>query len=159
MLLSIMMSFVATFIILIFADQLVKLGASMTWFARFFLGAMTVIVLWMAWLAIRALRNAYQGEQRITRIVGLHPSQLPGWKWRQLAKPIALKKLSEVANSLQTLTLEETALLSSQNPDPKELLDFDREVNRKKKEFWELQALFLKFGIDVPKKSWVEFSF
>lgn len=134
------------------------LAAAPTWPGRMFLIGALVLLGGGFSAVLRKLQTKCDREALVTEIVGLHPSQLPRYKWLKLAQPKADAYLSALAKTLGEVVSEEEALLTSQDPDSAQEIDLDREIQRRKTEFWLVHGAFAAHGVTM-KKSWKDYSF
>lgn len=130
-----------------------KLAFGGTFFLVFVGGG--VCLLSFEWLV--ATIGSYQKHVWIKDIVGVHPNELPLWKWRKVADPVALREMKALASQLRDLVEKENSLFKSEMALVKDVLDLNNEIERRKKEFSQRLSLYRKFGIEFTDEKWENF--
>ena len=121
------------------------------------LSVITIADLWLGIFVVRKLNKRLGYEKFIWERVGVLPHQLPAWKWKAVALPRAEELLSGCAVEIQKLCQEEEQLLVSPQPDAVHVLDLNKEISRRKAEFWGIREAFTYCGLEFTKKSWKEY--
>lgn len=106
---------------------------------------------------ISSIRNKIQAEDFALKVIGIHPSALPKWKWAKYAEPKMDTLLAQLAKEVILLDQQEKEALNDKHSPPERILEFHKEIKRRIKEYRKAHDAFIRLDLQPTRKSWTEY--